>query len=235
MSDQIPLSVIIITHRSDQRFNQAVSSVNFADEIIIKHETVITDFSKLKNSYLKLAKHEWVLFLDSDEVVSPALAAEIKQAITSNHINGFYIRRVDYFFGQPLHYGEVGNVWILRLAKKESVKFVRPVHEFAQVDGLAQRLTKPIYHHAHLSISEFYQKIIYYAGLEAESRFQKGIKFSWLEMVIYPLAKFTWNYFIKWGCLDGIRGFIYAFMMSLHSFIVRVRLYELTHPLNEQN
>jgi glycosyltransferase involved in cell wall biosynthesis len=253
MSDNLPLTVLIITHRADSRLAQALASVSFAQEIlvidnnsgqdwsvfthlalkVIKHESKINDFSAVKNKYAAQAKFDWILFLDSDEQVSSSLANEIKRAISGHAIAGYYLHRVDYFTSQPLHYGEVGQVWLLRLIQKSAVKFSRPVHEYAEVKGQTKKLQAELRHDAHQSINEFYRKIIVYAYLEADFRFKAGKKFSSWEMIIYPIVKFKWNYFVKLGFLDGGRGLLYAVMMSLHSFFVRVRLYELTHNLND--
>jgi hypothetical protein len=51
-----------------------------------------------------------------------------------------------------------------------------------------------------------------------------GVKINFSEW-LKPLAKFIWNYFFLWGFLDGIHGFVFAVLMSLHSFAVRVKLY----------
>jgi hypothetical protein len=65
--------------------------------------------------------------------------------------------------------------------------------------------------------------------------FQQGKKTNILAIIFYPFGKFILNYFLKLGFLDGAPGFVYAFMMSFHSFLVRGKLYTLNHAKNRKS
>ena len=255
MLSKIPVTVLIITHRCDDRLHRLLSSLTFANEIMIvdnqsqqdwrlfahlpltifEEKLPITNFSEIKNSYSQLAKNDWILFLDSDEMVDASFAEEIKRLIHKSDISGVYFPRIDYFYHQPLQYGEVKDYQVLRLARKKHVLFLREVHEIAKVSGRTIQAQQPIFHEAHLSIDEFWQKIITYAYLEAQSRFNKAQTFHLWELVTFPIGKFLYNFFWRQGFRDGMRGLIYTLMMSLHSLIVRIRLYELTSTSHVKN
>lgn len=189
----------------------------------------ITDFAKARNDLLKTAKTDWVLYLDSDEVISPALQGEIEQAIKSSAFNAYSIPRRDSFLGRELDHGEAGHTRLVRLARANWGKWVRPVHETWTGPGPIGILQNPILHTPHDSISSFLSKIDHYSSLDAEYRFAEKQKSSLFKIWLYPLAKFKLNYFFRHGFLDGIPGLIHAIMMSFHSYLTWTKLYFLWH------
>ena len=139
------------------------------------------------------------------------------------------MRRIDIFLEKELHWGEVGNVQLLRMMKKNSAHFERAVHEVAKVNGNVINSKIVLRHYAHQSISEFLQKIIFYIQIESELRGKNKQRFHLWELLFYPPAKFFINYVLKLGFLDGWRGLVYETMMSIHSAGVRAMLYEKNH------
>lgn len=248
---KLPLSVVILTHRSDKRFEKALSSAQKAQEVlvidyqsqndwkdlqkkytfsVVKRTGPIENFSFERNFALKQAHHDWVFFLDSDEIIPEENWLSIEKCLSQNEIAGFWVHRKDVFYGKELRFGETGNQRFLRLIQKEKAEYLRPVHEKAEVTGKTATSKITLLHFSHQNISEFIQDITRYASMEAEyqndnllSDFSLGVK-----TILYPKAKFLSNYFLKLGFFDGWRGLVYAVMMSLHSLMVRVFSYENT-------
>lgn len=186
------------------------------------------DFAAQRNFGLEKAKNEWVLFVDADERVSPALSFEIQQMLlTSLGENGFFIKREDFIWGKKLKYGEAGNMYLLRLAKKNAGKWIGEVHEKWEIKGKIGKLQNPLLHYPHQSLSEFLTEINFYTDLRAKSLHKKGVKSSGIQIILYTKAKFFINYFLRLGFLDGIEGLLCALLMSLHSFLVRSKLWLL--------
>ncbi len=177
---------------------------------------------------------EWVLFVDSDEEVSPELAAEIASSSASwrtprnDNLKGYYIKRKDFFLGKWLEHGETGNIRLLRLARKNTGAWREPVHEVWDVKGPVGEMTHPILHYPHPSVAQFLGQINYYSTLRAKYLYSQKVRPSLWQILVYPKAKFLVNYFFRLGFYDGTAGFIVAMMMSFHSFLVRVKLYALT-------
>lgn len=82
-------------------------------------------------------------------------------------------------------------------------------------------------HYPHPSVKEFLEKIQYYTDLRANELFEKKVPVSWWHIILYPKAKFIQNYGIRLGFLDGTAGIVHALLMSLHSFLVRGKLWTL--------
>lgn len=197
--------------------------------IITLSQPDLTDFAAARNDELAKAKTEWVLFVDSDEKITPALKAEILSAIKSHTYDAYRVTRLDTFLGRQLRYGEPGHTKLIRLAKKDFGQWVRPVHEVWEGQGKVGTLTHPLLHSPHTTVASFLDKINRYSTLEAQYRFKLGIKSSIWKIAIYPIAKFKYNYLLRQGFRDGVPGTIIAIMMSFHSFLTWTKLYLLWH------
>lgn len=208
---------------------------NIADEIVLHEASRITNFAVERNAALRKTTKDWVLFLDADEKLTPGLVKEIKKAISSTRFDGYFIKRQDRFLGRTLRYGENGAIRILRLAKRDTGEFSRPVHEIWEVKGRVGQLKNPLLHDPHPTISSFLEKINRYSSIEAEHRYNFGARSSLLNILIFPYAKFARNYIFRLGFLDGIPGMIMAVMMGFHSFLTWSKLYLLQKKVNNVN
>jgi glycosyltransferase involved in cell wall biosynthesis len=195
--------------------------------IIVLNQKDITDFAAARNEELAKAKTGWVLFVDSDEKITPELKDEVLKAIESSDYDAYYIPRLDTFMGRELRHGETGNAKFIRLARKDYGKWERPVHEMWVGSGKVGTLTSPLLHESHKTISSFLDKINLYSTIDAEYRYKQGIKSSLWKIWLYPFAKFKYNYFFRLGLLDGTPGAIMAIMMSFHSYLTWTKLYLL--------
>lgn len=243
----LPITAIIITHRAGQLFQQALQSVNWADEIMVidnrafldpnqltKNENVtyrtistpITDFAAVRNQAMAEAKHNWVFFLDSDEKFPVDQLPQIAELTVNNNFSGALCFRSDVFYGKKLSYGEAGHQPIIRFLKKGKAKFVGEVHEIAQVGGEIKHLHLEILHFAHPNISEFVNDVTHYAQLVANNSPSTSLGRILLELIFFPPGKLLFGLLIQGGIADGWRGLIYAGCMALHSLLVRIFRYE---------
>lgn len=197
--------------------------------IITLNSPNLTDFAAARNAELAKVKTSWVLFLDSDETMSPELEQEIHNSIfkPQNSLSAYYLYRQDTFLGTILRHGETGHAKFIRLARRDFGQWVRPVHEVWQGKGKIGTLTNPLIHNSHPNITSFLDKIDTYSTLEANYRFKQGVKSSLVKIAIYPVSKFKWNYLLKLGFLDGVPGLIMAMMMSFHSYLTWTKLFLL--------
>lgn len=244
------ISAVILTKNAEQDMEKCIQSVRWSDEIIVvddnssdktieiakKYKTTIyqrslnNNFSAQRNFGISKSKNEWILFVDSDEVVTDALAYEISNAIglkaqDLKNFNGFYMKRSDFMWGKHLKYGETGNIKLLRLAKKGSGVWEGMTHEGWKIEGHVGTLMNPLLHFPHKTLGEFLEEINFYTDIRANELKDKNTKVFFWDIILYPLGKFLINYFIKRGFLDGMQGMIFAITMSFHSFLVRSKLW----------
>lgn len=243
------ISAVILTKNEEKNISDCISGLLWCDEILVVDDnstdkTVLIskklgvkvlrhslddDFSAQRNFALNEARHDWIFFVDADERVSPELKKEILDTIGSSftrNVDGFYFKRIDNFEGKWLRHGEIGSIRILRLARRGSGIWKRRVDEFWQVKGKTSTFKNHLLHYAHSNLSDFLESINQRSTLNARQFYEEETKlniFEWTK----PFAKFFVNYFFRLGFLDGIAGFIFAVLMSLHSFLVRGKLYLL--------
>lgn len=240
------ISAVILTKNEEKNIKECLGSLKWTDEIIViddnsEDKTVeiarkmgakiysrvlSDDFSKQRNFGVEQATGDWILFIDADERISQGLAYEISNTLRfsdSNKHNGYYLKRLDSMFGKELKYGEVGNINLLRLAKKDSGKWEGKVHEEWKIEGEVGYLKNTILHYPHKTIREFLEEINFYTDLKAKELYAQGKHVHPASIIFYPLFKFFVNYFLKRGFKDGIEGLILAVLMSLHSFLVRAK------------
>lgn len=221
--------IVIIDDNSEDRTLDVVRQLFLIRKIKIYKKNLENDFSAQRNYALSKATKEWVLFLDADERVSNNLREEINTLIINekneHKYDGFYIKRKDILWGKMLKHGEIGNIKLLRLARKKAGVWYGKVHEEWQVDGKISNLENYLIHYPHQTVSEFLKEINFYTSIRARELYEKKVQASLFDIIIYPRAKFILNYFIRLGFLDGIEGFIFAIFMSFHSFMVRGKLW----------
>ncbi len=243
------ISVIVLTKNEENRIEKCIKCSLFFDEIV-----VVDDFSvdktvkllkKFRNRKIKIYKRklnenfaaqrnfgmskahgDWIMFIDADEIVSKSLAKEILQSTKNEVFVGFYIKRRDYLLGKELLYGETGKIKLLRLAKRNSGKWRRSVHEFWDIRGETRELEHPILHYSHQELSGFIEDVNRYSTIHASELAKEGKKTSLTKIIIWPIGKFFVNYIVKLGFLDGTMGFIMAVMMSFHSFLAWSKLWQ---------
>jgi len=260
------ISAVVLTHNDEETLGRTLESLAWCDELVVVDDQsqdgtvalaqasgarvfsrpVNGDFAQQRNFGLSKACGDWVLFVDSDEVVPPTLAREIQTVIGSlskisnftsqnrlpagqvpHFLAGYFLHRHDILWGRVLKHGETGRVRLLRLARKTAGKWVRPVHEVWQVSGPVGELTNPLLHFPHPNVAQFLDDVNRYSTLNARYLFTQNIRVRWWHIAAYPTAKFFIDYVWYLGFLDGTAGAIMALMMSMHSFLTRAKLWLL--------
>lgn len=248
------LSVVILTKNEEKNIVACLESLSWCDEIFViddnSTDTTVelakklgvkvfihaldNNFAAQRNFGLSKANGDWILFVDADEIVPDALADEIVARIMSLESSGFMVKRLDVMWGKELRHGEVGNIKLLRLAKRGQGKWKRRVHEYWDDDGNVGQLKNPLMHYPHPTLAEFVSHIDFYSTLHAQQKFEDGEKSSIFKIILWPKLKFIKNYVWGFGFLDGTQGFVLAMLMSFHSFLAWSKLWLMSHePLRK--
>jgi glycosyltransferase involved in cell wall biosynthesis len=228
--ESLSLSVVIITFNEEVNLARTLASVAWADELVVV-DSGSTDrtrdvaesfharfyvepwkgFAAQKNSALAKATGDWVLSLDADEEVEPALAEEIRKALAANpSVAGFWIPRKNFFLGRWIRHGGFYPDPKLRLIRRGAGQFEqRLVHEDLRVDGATASLQHHLLHHAYPTIEDYLEHMNRYSSLGGEMAVAKGARsFSVLDIVLRPRLTFFYNYFLRFGFLDGREGLL---------------------------
>lgn len=182
-----------------------------------------------KNLIRGMATHAWVLFLDADEEVSPALKKEIKTALADNHgrYAGYEFPRMVYFLGKWIRHGEWYPDIKLRLFLKERGRSAgKEPHDQVLVDGQIARLTAPIYHYTYDSIEDQLNTMNRFTSITAKQKMGEGKCVHWHDVIIRPMWRFFKAYIIKRGFMDGRRGLLIACITTFTVGIKYCKLWE---------
>ena len=245
----LPLSVVIPTRNEAANIAACIESVrDIAQEIIVQDnfseddtahiagsmsalvfQREFDNFSANKNTAIDRAANEWVLLLDADERVTPSLRKEIAATISSaSAADAYRIKRDTYFAGRRVRCWSSSTV--IRLFKKHRARYdpTKLVHEELVVEGgNIQTLRHPIEHYTFRSFEQYLPKIHSFTSLAAIEAFQKGKRFRWHSMLVYPPSRFLRTYFFKGGILDGVPGLIIATLSAYTVYLKQAKLWEL--------
>jgi glycosyltransferase involved in cell wall biosynthesis len=226
----LSLSVVIITLNEEANLARTLKSVAWADEILVLdsgsidrtreiaesfHAKVFTEswkgFAAQKNSALQKATGDWILSLDADEEVDPALGEEIRGTLAGNPtVTGFWIPRKNFFLGRWIRHGGFYPDPKLRLFRRGAGAFEsRLVHEDIRIDGPTASLKNPLLHHAYPTLDGYLEHMNHYSSLGAEmAATARPAGFSVIDIVIRPRLTFFYNYLLRGGFLDGREGLL---------------------------
>jgi glycosyltransferase involved in cell wall biosynthesis len=246
------ISAIIITKNEGKNIERCLKSISWVDEIIVV-DSQSTDktaeiarkftpqvfihpwpgYSQQKNFALEKAKGEWVLSVDSDEVIEEKLKAEILAVLSSSPAyGGFYIPRKNFIGKRWIRFGGWYPDYTLRLFKREAGRFgKRMVHEEIIVTGNKGYLTIPILHYTYQSLQDYFQRQLQYARLAGEEMLAQGKKATIFDLIFRPAYSFFKSYLFRLGVLEGHLG---LFLSILSSFYVFMK-YAYTHFYEDFN
>jgi len=241
------LSVTIITLNEEKNLRGCLESVAFADEIVVL-DSGSTDstldiakgftdkvfqepwrgFAGQKNLVQEKAHGPWILNIDADERVTPALKEEILSVLQeTTPYMGFKIPRKNFFCGQWIRHGGWYPNYLLRLYRKEAGAFAqREVHEQVVVEGKVGTLKSPLEHYTYASISDYLKRMDRYSELSARQYFQEGKKVSWPEILFRSWYTFFSMWVLKGGFLDKSNGLVLAVLYSCYTFSKYAKLKE---------
>lgn len=244
------VSVVIIVRDEADRLGPALESVAWADEVLVA-DTGSTDGTKefalsagarvetipwegyvpSRNRALALASHDWVLVLDADERVSPALCEAIRGAVASpGDASGFRLPRLSHIGGRAIRHGVWWPDRKMRLGLRS--RGLRAtggrVHEAIEVDGRVRDLPEPILHYPYRDVSDAVRKNVLYARLSALDRFERGARGSVLSVFLRPPLEFLRCWVLKRGFLDGRYGVAVALLHSWYYLLRAAFLAEET-------
>lgn len=244
----LKLSVTVITKNEAADIAAALQSVAWADERIVVDsgstddtvaratplaDRVVTHewpgYGAQKNFAASLARHDWILSIDADERVTPALADEIRRELEREPANGGYrIPRVTHYLGRWIRSTDWYPDDQLRLYDRRRARWTTPhVHEGVTVNGSVGRLRGELEHFAYRDVADHLDTIDRYTTFAARQMFEDGRRAGWFHLVAHPPLAFLRNYFVHGGLRDGVPGFVVSSLNAYYVFLKFAKLWEL--------
>jgi glycosyltransferase involved in cell wall biosynthesis len=168
-------------------------------------------FGAQKNFALSLAQGDWVLSVDADERVSPALAREIERAVAEGRADGYEIPRLSSFVGREMRHSGWFPDYVLRLFRRGRARFSDDlVHERVICDGPVVRLTEQLAHDSVTRLEQAISRVDRYSTAGAEMLVASGRRVSFAQGITHGIWSFFRAYVLRLGFLDGHAGFLLA-------------------------
>jgi glycosyltransferase involved in cell wall biosynthesis len=210
-------------------------STDGTQEVVKKYNARLIEgnwegFGRTKNKAIALAKHDWILSLDADEAIDPALKQTLLSWKPANDNEVYNIAFKNFLGDKHLAFGEWGRDSHIRLFNRKTVKWDdAPVHErlVLPAEKEVRTLKGHVLHRTMKDLKDYSNKMVYYALLGAEKYFQQGKRPNWIKLHLSPGFNFFKFYFLQLGFLDGYEGYFSARMTAWYTFIKYARLKEL--------
>lgn len=195
----------------------------FTDKI---YRRKLESFAKQKNFGIGKASGEWILVVDADERVTPALAKEIRATVDDAEDDAYEIPRPEFFLGRRMRYG-AWQEHLIRLIRKSKAKYVRDIHETFELDGPVGRLRGELWHFSNRSIMHHFEKLPVYAEVQSNQLLKEGHPPIRTRSLFSVLGKLIWFRLIrKRGYKDGTAGAIESLYQPFSLFCMYARLWE---------
>jgi glycosyltransferase involved in cell wall biosynthesis len=271
----MPISVLIPTKNEAQDLLGCLASLSWCDDIQVFDsystdatvtlaqaagakvtQRVFDGYASQKNAALHSLsfKHRWVLLLDADERVTPALVAEMQAWVKSapEEVAAVRIQRRDYLFGTWLKHAQI-SPWYLRLVRPERVKFEREVNEVLVPDGEVAELNEPFDHYPFSKgFAHWIEKHNRYSSMEAQRALEErrgDVPFSFKKALLAsdfherryhqkgffyrlpcrPLIKFFYMMVVRRAVLDGRAGVTYASLQAIYEYFIILKEREMAN------
>lgn len=247
-----PLSVIIPTYNESMNIREAMESVRWADEIIIidsystdgttdiaeklgatVYERSYSGPADQKNWAIPRARNEWVLLLDADERLTPALTDEIKEILAADTIpfDCYRLTRQNFFLGRQVNYSGWQGDTVVRLIRRDQCRYDdKQVHEEIVTTGLrVGTLRNKLLHYTFKDSNHYLDKIRRYAEWSALDHLERTPRVTAFHLFLKPLFRFFKHYIIQRGFLDGQVGLIISIILAWSVFLRYVRIKELRY------
>jgi glycosyltransferase involved in cell wall biosynthesis len=235
---KLPISVCMVSTAEAHRIGRALESVTpWASEIILVLNEEARDgteeialrlgakvfrepwkgFIGQKNSASEKAAGPWLLNIDADEVVSPALAKDIAAIVSapSTPHAAYEFPRCTFYCGRWIRHGDWYPDRVRRLWRKDAGRWVGDEpHASLQIKGTVGRFRSDLLHYSNESIAGQIAKIApYHAGF-VQRKIAAGKSAGFFELVVRPWWKFMRIYLFRLGFLDGWQGLYIARLAS---------------------
>lgn len=274
----VGVSVLIPAKNEASNIADCLESVAWSDDVVVvdsgstdgtaeiaeRHGAKVVPFEwnrhfpKKKNWALENVswKHPWVLILDADERITPALAEEIQRKIAAPDADGYFINRRFMFLGQWIRHCGYYPSWNLRLFRHALGRYEKlhqadtgsgdnEVHEHVELNGSVAYLENDMLHFAYPDISSWVEKHNRYSNWEAKVEVEAGAEYAgaakiggplaarrrireWSRrMPCRPLLRFLYSYVWKLGFLDGYAGLLFCRLLATYEMLSVFKAHEL--------
>lgn len=239
------LSVVVTTLNNADTLDACLRSVAWADDIVVLdsgssdatlaiaahygasiHAQPFAGYSAQKQAAIDLARHRWVLLLDSDESLPATSAAVLQQVLQSPMHAGYQLWRREWQFWRWQAPRTRLNHYVRLFNREQARMSGHEVHESVLVDGSIGVLDLVIDHYGEPDIAGRTHKANRYSSMQVPDLVERKVSWLRLRMVAYPTVAFLRYYLLRRHYRSGWAGFIAARIHAFYAFLKYAKLHE---------
>lgn len=252
----LPVSLLVMTFNEEATIGRCLDSVDFVAEKIVIDSGSTDRTASIAQAHgarvvhqdwlgygaqrvfaTTLAAHDWILFLDADEWLSPELAASMSarlpELLQSATAAASFERRT-LFLGEPMRwYRPLAGQTVMRLYHRRRAQWnTARVHESMSIDGPIVPLQGKLMEEGVETLLHRELKDLAYAELKVRDWLERGSRSKplWLWPLVF-VATFFKDYFLRLAFLDGWRGAAAAYLAAHYAVYKRLRYHDARlHP-----
>lgn len=255
-----PLTVIVPCKNERNNIRQCIESFHaIADEVLIADSgstdgtmQIAAEFPRVriiereyrtsgdfKNWAIPQAAHSWILLLDADERLTPALQQEIVSVLSTpterTAYDAYWMFRANHFMGHPVHHGDAATDKVIRLFRRDLSRYHGPSDhgEVLVSSGRVGVMKEKLLHYTFWDYDQLFSKFQRYTQVQAQQWHHAGRDTSYFKLLIRPAFRFFREYILQGGFLNGKIGIQLAMMAAFYSFAKQGRLWALNHGLEQ--
>ncbi len=228
--------ILVAANSTDKTISLAQKTIPNI-KIIKTFDEYNKNFSKWRNLGYKSATKEWLLYIDADERITPALKTNIIKVLKSkNNYSHYAIPRANYFLGQRVKHGGTYPDFVKRLYQKDNFSGYKGIlHEEPIITGDIGYLTADLLHYTHRDLTSMINKTIVWSDTEAQALFKSGHPpVVWWRFIRMMLTKLHERLIKQKMWRDGQVGWVSAIFESYNTFLIYARLWELQQKQNQK-
>lgn len=243
------IAAVIITKDEERNIAACLESVRWADERIVVdaesrdrtvemarqhgaqvHVRPWRGYGPQKNFGIEQARAEWILIVDADERITPALREEIQSVLKAGppaEVAGYEIPRRNFFYGRWIRGGGLYPDYQLRLFRKAAGRYDDTMlHENLGLRGRVERLRHPMDHDSMPTIRAHVRKMTRYTTLGAMEKLKSRATVTAWDLAGHHLGTIVKTYLLRRGYRDGVHGVIVALFAGMHTFVKYAKAWE---------
>lgn len=246
------LTVVILAKNEEQFIERCIGSASWADEVLVLdsgssdrtreiaaslganvYEQEWLGWPGQRNTAISLAKNDWVLYVECDEIVTPELARSIQEVMSGpvDERDGYSMDRRGDFYDILLpnvsRASKRRNFVRLFNRRYSAFDTTTKIHEEVRCPGKAIPLKGALIHWRAHTMDEYIAAYNRYATLEAEILDEQGRRASGFRIFLWPILRFLWIYVARGSIRLGTRGLINSMLQATGEFIRYAKLWEM--------
>src|SRR5918992_3526922 len=243
------ISAVVVCYNEEDRIRDCLESLQWCGEIVVVDsfssdhtpdicrrftERVIqrrwVGYRDQKAYAHSQATRDWVLLVDADERVTPALREEILDALAQDNgqYAGYSVPRLVNYLGRWWWRGGWYPDYDIRLFRNDRASWGgSDPHEKILVDGKVRRLRNPLHHYSYRNIEDHIRRINRFTSISSQELKREGGRCRIADALLRPAGRFFRSYILKRGFMEGFAGFYVAVIAAVYVFLKYAKLWGL--------